>query len=408
MSDDLIYASRLVHLPVLGPDETFMGRIGDVVLTTTVPGEQPTVNGFVVEVPPQRRVFVSAGRIAELDADGARVRRPNLNMRTFELRAGEFLAVGELIGRKAQGKVVIDIGLVPTPGVPSAWQVSTVALGSLTLFRRPKTEEVVEWEEVSEIFTSRRPLHRRAVQMNALHPAEMAAAIRQLPTDRRRALAAILEDERLADLLEELPEEEQVRLIEGLDVDRIGSILDEMEADDAADLLGELPAGRRDEILQAMTPDEADPVRRLLSYDPNTAGGLMTPEPVIMAATTTVAEALAAVRNPDLPPALGAQVYVTAPPFETPTGRYLGVVGYQRLLREPPFRPLARCLDEHPDPIAVTAPEREVAARVAFYDVVAVPVTDEAGRLVGAVTIDDVLDAILPEDWREQRIDGRP
>jgi CBS domain-containing protein len=408
MSDDLIYASRLVHLPVLGPDETFMGRIGDVVLTTNVPGEQPTVNGFVVEVPPQRRVFVSAGRIAELDADGARVRRPNLNMRTFELRAGEFLAVGELIGRKAQGKVVIDIGLVPTPGVPSAWQVSTVALGSLTLFRRPKTEEVVEWEEVSEIFTSRRPLHRRAVQMNALHPAEMAAAIRQLPTDRRRALAAILEDERLADLLEELPEEEQVRLIEGLDVDRIGSILDEMEADDAADLLGELPAGRRDEILQAMTPDEADPVRRLLSYDPNTAGGLMTPEPVIMAATTTVAEALAAVRNPDLPPALGAQVYVTAPPFETPTGRYLGVVGYQRLLREPPFRPLARCLDEHPDPIAVTAPEREVAARVAFYDVVAVPVTDEAGRLVGAVTIDDVLDAILPEDWREQRIDGRP
>jgi CBS domain-containing protein len=408
MSDDLIYASRLVHLPVLGPDETFMGRIGDVVLTTNLSGEAPTVNGFVVEVPPQRRVFVSAGRIAELDADGARVRRPNLNMRTFELRPGEFLAVGELIGRKAQGKIVIDIGLVSTPGVPSAWQVSTVALGSLTLFRRPRMEEVVEWEEVSEIFTSRRPLHRRAVQMNALHPAEMAAAIRQLPTDRRRALAAILEDERLADLLEELPEEEQVKLIEGLDVDRIGSILDEMEADDAADLLGELPAGRRDEILEAMTPDEADPVRRLLSYDPNTAGGLMTPEPVIMAATATVAEALAAVRNPDLPPALGAQVYVTAPPFETPTGRYLGVVGYQRLLREPPFRPLARCLDEHPDPIAVAAPEREVAARVAFYDVVAVPVTDEAGRLVGAVTIDDVLDAILPEDWREQRIDGRP
>jgi CBS domain-containing protein len=406
MSDDLIYASRLVHLPLVGPDESYLGRIADVVLTIDVAGEAPTVNGFVIEVQ-QRQVFISAGRVAELDAEGGRSGRNNMNMRPFELRAGEILAVAELIGRKAQGKIVIDIGLIPTPGVSSAWQVSTVALGSMSLFRRPRTEEVVQWDEVSEIFTSRRPLHRRVVQMNALHPAEMAAAIRQLPTDRRRALASMLEDERLADMLEELPEEEQVRLIEGLDVDRIASILDEMEADDAADLLGEMPAGRRAEILEAMTPDEADPVRRLLAYDPNTAGGLMTPEPLIMSASSTVADALASVRRPDLPPALGAQVYVTAPPFETPTGRYLGVVGYQRLLREPPFRPLARCLDEHPEPISVSTPGREVAARVAFYDVVAVPVTDSAGRLVGAVTVDDVLDAVLPNDWREQRIDGR-
>jgi Mg/Co/Ni transporter MgtE len=173
-----------------------------------------------------------------------------------------------------------------------------------------------------------------------------------------------------------------------------------MEADDAADLLSELPMTRRDQLLGAMDPDEADPVRRLLSYNANTAGGLMTPEPVIMSPTATVAEALARIREPDLSPALAAQVFVTAPPFETPTGRYIGLSGYQHLLREVPTKPLARCLDEHPEPIPVDTPDRVVAARVAAYDAVAVPVVDAAGRLVGAVTVDDVLDHVMPNDWR--------
>lgn len=405
MSDELIYVSRLARLPLVGSDETDLGRIVDVVLTVGTGGEPPPVNGFVVEVQ-RRRVFVSAGRIAELEPEGGRLRRNMLNLHPFQLREGEILVIAELFGRKARNELVVDIGLRPTEGVPSAWHVSTVALGTTGLFRRPRMRHVVEWTEAAEIFTSRRPLHRRVAEMNQLHPAEMAAAIREMPPERRRALAATLQDERLADLLEELPEEEQIRIIEGLNVDRVGRVLDEMEADDAADLLGELPAGRRDEILEAMTPGEADPVRRLLTYSPNTAGGLMTPEPLIMPASSTVAEALAAVRDPDLPPALAAQVYVTAPPYQTPTGRYLGVVGYQRLLREPPFRPLGRCLDEHPEPAPATASDRDVAARVAFYDVVAIPVTDGAGRLVGAVTVDDVLDRILPKDWREQRIEG--
>jgi Mg/Co/Ni transporter MgtE len=173
-----------------------------------------------------------------------------------------------------------------------------------------------------------------------------------------------------------------------------------MEADDAADLLGEFNATLQAELLGAMDPDEAEPVRRLLTYEPDTAGGVMTPEPVILAPHSTVAEALARVRDPDLPVPLAAQVFVCQPPLETPTGRYLGVVGVQRLLREAPSKPVGRCLDEDWDPLPVTASDREVAARLAAYDVVALPVTDEAGRLVGAVTIDDILDRVLPADWR--------
>jgi Mg/Co/Ni transporter MgtE len=213
-------------------------------------------------------------------------------------------------------------------------------------------------------------------------------------------LAAALEDERLADLLEEMSEDEQVRLVEGLDPERLAHVLEEMEADDAADLLSELSAQRRDELLGAMDPGEAAPLRRLLSYDPDSAGGLMTPEPIILDPQATVAEALARVRNPDLPVTLAAQVFVCQPPLETPTGRFLGVAGVQRLLREAPSKPVGRCLDEDWDAIAPGVAARQVAERLAAYDVVALPVTDEAGRLLGAVTIDDVLDHLLPAGWR--------
>jgi Mg/Co/Ni transporter MgtE len=173
-----------------------------------------------------------------------------------------------------------------------------------------------------------------------------------------------------------------------------------MEADDAADLLGEFSASHRPELLRAMDPEEAEPVRRLLSYQPDTAGGLMTPEPVILGPQGTVAEALARIRDPDLPVPLAAQVFICQPPLETPTGRYLGMVGVQRLLREAPSKPLARCVEEDVEPLDDGLSDREVAGRLAAYDVVALGVVDEVGRLVGAVTIDDVLDRVLPANWR--------
>jgi Mg/Co/Ni transporter MgtE len=113
-----------------------------------------------------------------------------------------------------------------------------------------------------------------------------------------------------------------------------------------------------------------------------------------------VAEALARIRDPELPVPLAAQVFVSQPPLETPTGRYQGMVSFQRLLREAPSKPLGRCIEEDVDPLPAGANDQDVARRLAAYDVVALPVTDEVGRLVGAVTIDDVLDQVLPDNWR--------
>ena len=110
-----------------------------------------------------------------------------------------------------------------------------------------------------------------------------------------------------------------------------------MDPDDAADLLAELDELDKDRLLGLMEPEESAPVRRLLEYSSDTAGGLMTPEPIVLTPDATIAEALARVRNPDLTPALASMVFVTRPPSATPTGRYLGCVHLQRLLREPPF-----------------------------------------------------------------------
>jgi CBS domain-containing protein len=397
MNDRIVYVTRITRLPLVDATGGDLGHVFDVVLD--LGGRPPRVNGFVVGGVQRRPVFVGVGRVGEIDHRGLRLRRASINTKQFELRAGEELAVGELIGRKLGTGRVVDIGL--RPGVdPFTWEVATVAVGVRRMPGLRRAPTVLDWSEASDLFSEHLAVDRQAATFGGMHPAEMAAAIRQLPLSRRKALAAALEDERLADLLEELTEDEQVKLIENFDLERVAGVLDEMEADDAADLLGEMTASERAELLAAMDPEEAKPVRRLLNYPPDTAGGLMTPEPIILAPDATVAMALARVRDPDLPVPLAAQVFVCQRPLETPTGRYLGVVGVQRLLRESPSKPLGRCIDEEWDAVDVAVSDREVAAQLAAYDVVAFPVTDASGALVGAVTIDDVLDRVLPANWR--------
>ena len=396
MERRVVYVSGLTRLPLLSADGGEIGRVVDGVVD--LGSKPPRVNGLVVAVQ-RRRVFIGINRIGEIGNDGARLRRGSVNLRQFVLRDGERLLAGELIGKRLRNGRVVDIGITPSPD-GQGWEVATVAVAGRRVPGLRRTPEVLDWSEAGELFASDRPVDRQAAELGGLHPAEMAGAIRRLPLSRRRVLAAELEDERFADLLEELSEDEQVRLVEGLDPERLARVLDQMEADDAADLLGEFSAGRQAELLRAMDPEEAEPVRRLLSYQPDTAGGLMTPEPVILAPSTTVAEALARVRDPALPVPLAAAVFVCRPPLETPTGRYLGNVGIQRLLRETPSKPVGRCIDEDVEPVDVSLSDREVAIRLAAYDVVSLAVTDEAGRLVGAVTIDDVLDRVLPDNWR--------
>jgi Mg/Co/Ni transporter MgtE len=139
-----------------------------------------------------------------------------------------------------------------------------------------------------------------------------------------------------------------------------------------------------------------------MNYRPGTAGSVMTSEPVILTPDATVAEALARIREPELSPVVAAQVFVARAPSATPTGKYLGMVHFQRLLREPPASILGGIVDNDLEPLRPEATLAEVTKRMAMYDLVAMPVIDSSHRLVGAVTVDDVLDHSLPRDWRDR------
>src|SRR4051812_7449604 len=354
MAAALMFASKLVRLPLLDADGAPIGRIDDVVVVPPTGTDAPHVLGFVGAVQ-RRRIFVNAARVGELGAFGVRLHSGTIDVRHFQLRPGELLAVGNLFGRRVESETVVDVGVRQAERRARSWEVDAVALRSSGGLRR-RSVRVVPWHEVAHLFDAG-PVAKEVAQMREMHPSDVAQKVRALPLERRRQLAEVMEDERLADVLEELPEAEQLRIIEGLDPDRVAHVLEEMEPDDAADLLGEMSGEQRRQLLEAMEPDEADDLRRLLRYGGNTAGGLMTPEPIILPPESTVAEALARVRDPELPTALASQVFVAQPPTETPTGTYLGVVGFQRLLREPPGMEIGRCLDE---PAAVEADLPEI------------------------------------------------
>jgi MgtE intracellular N domain/CBS domain len=390
-----IFMSRIKGRPLLDNEGVIIGRVSDVVLLPAAGGEPPRALGLVVTLR-RRRIFVNLGRITEISIDGAHLQGGSVDLRGFALRPGEMLA-SELLGRHTGAGVVADVAITESQAPRKGWEVTAIALasGRALLHRDPA---VVPWHKCPELFDAG-PLAEQLASLREMWPADLAAAVGSMPPGKRRQVAAALDDDQLADLLEEMPEADQVGLLAGLDLERSADVVEEMQPDDAADLLGEMPAGQRERLLAAMESVPAADLRRLLRYSATTAGGLMTSNPLVSAPDRPVAEVLARVGDPALPATSASQVFICEPPTMTPTGRYLGSVGFQALLREPPGTEVGHCVQARvfvrPD-----MPERELAARLAAYNLISVAVCDEDGRLVGAVTVDDVLDHLLPPDWR--------
>lgn len=396
-----VFVSRLIGLEILTSDGAPVGRLVDVVLGYPASDTPPPVLGLVAVVQ-RRQIFVNANRIAEIDSGGVRLHSGTVDLRRFKLRDGEKLVVADILDRRVEREIVNDLALSPSPNGTRAWDVSGVSLSATGVLRRRRTGRLVSWEMLLGFFGGANLVTQQVSELREMHPADAATQIAALEESERHAVADAMNDEDLADLLVELPEDEAAAMIEHLDVERAADVLEEMDIDDAVDVLAELGPARREEVLADMDPEESEEMRRLLAYLPDTAGGLMNPDPLIFGADATVAEALARIRNPDLPAAEAAHVFVCEAPYETPTGRYLGPVGYQRLLREPPSTSLGRCLDAQPEFVAPDLATAQIARRLASYDVVAVPVCDAQGRLLGAVSVDDVLDHLLPDGWRRR------
>ena len=395
MAGTQIFTSRLRGRPLLDTEGLTIGRIRDVVILPGPGKEPPRALGLVVTLQ-RRRIFVNLGQIAEISVDGAHLHGGGVDLDRFTRRTGEILA-SELAGQHVKDGIIVDVAISSSERQRVGWEVTALAVsqGRSLLHRGP---EIVPWDRYPELFKTD-PLAEQLAELRELQPADLASAVKGLAPTRRSQIAEALDDEQLADLLEEMPEPDQIRLLASLGLERSADVVEEMQPDDAADLLAEMPAEQRERLLTAMESVQAEDLRRLLRYGPKTAGGLMTSQPLIVTPDTPVAEVLARVRDPDVPITSAAQVYVCEPPMVTPTGRYLGTVGFQRLLRRAPSILVGQCVESsvfvRPD-----LSERDLAAWLAAYNLVSVAVCDADGRLVGAVTVDDVLDHLLPADWR--------
>jgi len=405
-----VFIARLAETFVFDPLGDKVGRVRDVVVLMRSKGA-PRAVGLVVEVPGRRRVFLPFTRVTSIDT-GQVISTGLVNMRRFEKRRMETLVIGELFDRVVEftdGSGTARIEDVSIELQRSGdWVVDRLFVrrenatkGALGI-RRRNQGEVVDVRAVKSLASAEQKQGAGLLlaAYEDLKPADLADALHDLNDNRRLEVAEALDDERLADVLEELPEDDQVAILSSLEPTRAADVLEAMQPDDAADLLHELPDARATELLALMQPEDARDVRRLLAYDDYTAGGLMTTDPVILGPETSIAAAMAHIRRQDLPPALASMVFVVRPPIETPTGRFLGVVHFQRMLREPPHESLGSVLDEI-DHVSPQAPLGQITRLLATYNLLALPVLDAERRLLGAVSIDDVLDHMLPEDWRE-------
>ncbi len=410
-----VYVARLPRMMVLGPLGESFGRVRDVVISISIVRQQPRVLGLVVDLATRRSIFIPILRVAAIEPDAVTLNTGNVSLRHFEQRPGEVLAMGQVLDTPVRVNdpdlpelagvdvVVTDLGIEQTR--TRDWVVTRVAVRTHRRLRRRGPVHVVEWQNVHGLTPSALAMPGQGVaelleQFEGRRAVDVADAIRGLPTKRRYEVFKALGDERLADILQELPELDQAEVLSQLGTERAADVLEEMDPDDAADLLGTLNPSDAEVLLTRMDPDDSDPVRRLLKHSPDTAGGLMTSNPVVLTPDTSVAEALARLRDPDLTPALASMVFVARPPTATPTGRYLGCVHLQRLLRDPPAELVGGIVDNDLLTLTPETPLGAVTRYFAAYNLVCGPVVDDQNHLLGAVTVDDLLDHLLPHDWR--------
>jgi CBS domain-containing protein len=411
----MLYLSQVIGRPVRDRNGEPIGKIADLIVA--VGDSYPPVTGVVVETE-RRRIFVPWSSVDTLDASGARLRTATIDIESFQQRPDEILLRADLMDKQIvdiDGRKVVrvnDLRLDEVEGAPRLVAVDVGAAGLLrrlgledgfrTLARglgRPVPERFIDWEDVDPVETSIASIKLRVPHQGLaeLHPADLASIIDQLAPRDRAGVLASLDDEAVADAMEEMEPDTQVEVLEDLTPERAADILEEMSPDDAADLVADLSDDARDEILALMESDEKAEVQELLSYPEDTAGGIMTTEFVAVPATLSAGQTIDRLR--ELEPDAETIYYVYVVDDDD---RLVGVLSLRDLIVAQPDTPISEVMIREPVAVGVLADEDEVAEVVAHYNLLAVPVVDDAGRLVGIVTVDDAIDTVLPGAWKRR------
>jgi magnesium transporter len=408
----MLYLSQAIGRPVLDRNGESIGRVAD--LLVAVGDRYPPVTGLVAETD-RRRIFLPWTSVEHLDAAGARLSTPTIDIDKFLQRPNEILLKADLMDKQIvdiDGRKVVrvnDLGLDVAEG---ELRLVAVDVGTAGLLRRlaprleqvlarkvPVSERYIDWEDVDPVETSIASIKLRVPHagLAELHPADLASIIDLLAPRDRAGVLASLNDEAVADALEEMEPDTQVEVMEDLEPARAADILEEMSPDDRADLVADLSDEAREEILALMERDEAAEVQELLGYPEESAGGIMTTEFVAVPATLTAARTIDRLRELEPDAETIYYVYVT-----DDDGRLVGVLSLRDLIVAPPETQISKVMIPEPVAVGVLADQDEVAQVVARYNLLAVPVVDGEGRLAGIVTVDDAMDSILPTAWKKR------
>jgi len=406
-----IMITQLLRSPVLNPAGAEVGRVQDVVVKLAE-GGYPPVTGLKVRVGAQD-VFVGKELIDRLEAGAVRLNTHTIHTQTFQRRPGEVLLAADVLGRHlvdvTRGRIVQahDLVLAPTE---DGWRLQGIDRSPQAMLRRLvprrgrpdlRRHAILDWKDVQPFMghvpTAKvlMPLQR----LRRLHPAQIADIVEGAShAEGEEIIKAVESDAELtADVFEELDPEHQAEFIKSRSNEEAARVLDRMAPDDAADLLGALEQERRLPILNLMSPSQQHKLRKLMQYHPTTAGGMMSPDYVWVNKGSTAAMAIEAVRIDDKAPhQLLNTVFITEE-----EGKFIGSVSLADLVRTDPERKVEE-LELTDCAIGASADFADVTLMMADYNLTALAVTDRSGNLIGAISVDDLLEALVPEDWRNR------
>lgn len=409
MSPALLHLSGLVRSPLFDGAGDRVGRIEDAIVR---PGGEvhPPVSGLVASIG-GRELFVPIWRISEIDDGGARLEGETVNLGKFERRPGELLLARDLSSRhliNVVGARLIRANEIELACVESEWRVVGVDPSSRGVLRRllPRplarrvgTGPIVDWESI-EPFVAHVPSARMRIpyrKLARLRPAQIADLVEAASHEEgEEIIEAVGQDHELeADVFEELDPDHQREFLSSRSDEEAARLLATMAPDDAADLLADLDQERRMPVLEALPAKQQAKLRTLLRYHPETAGGLMSPDFLLLPVTSSVGAALDAVRASEAPPEAISTIYAC-----DALGRLVGTASVVRLVQSTPEEELGDVAERDPVTVRVDADLHAIVRRMSDFNLSSTPVVDHDQLMLGVVTVDDVLELLMPTGWR--------
>jgi magnesium transporter len=404
----MLYLSQLLGRPIREVEGERVASLKDVIVR--LGSDHPPVMGLVARFG-RLDLFVPRAHLLSFDVSGARISSDPVDFRRFARREGEVLLARDVLDKQlidVDGKRVVrvnDVQLIESGG---EWLVTGADVTFAGLWRRltphnfvgtNRPVEVIDWADVGYLATDAAGVQLKSSRdkLSRLHPVEIARLAEALSRHHGSEVIEALDDETAAETLEEMHAEDQARIIGDMEEERAADILEHMSPDEAADVLGDLPKDKAVDLLERMDHEEKEDVKELLPYEDDEAGGLMTTEFVVLPKHLTAGEALARLREMAETPNMIYYLYVVE---EEESWKLSGVIALRSLILADPSFPLSHVMrDEfqfaHPKDSA-----REVAETIAEYNLLALPVVDDAGDIAGIVTVDDAMEYLLPKDWR--------